>query len=105
MALSVRDQMKYWGVAAAVFLVLLWFLGDVILPFVLGGAIAYFLDPVADRLERLGVSRVTATALITVAGIVIFALLLLLVIPSLVTQALELFDVAPTLFANLRDFL
>ena len=32
----------------------LWLLGDVILPFVLGGAIAYFLDPLADRLERMG---------------------------------------------------
>ena len=42
-------------------MIILWFLGDVLLPFVLGGAIAYFLDPVADRLERLGLSRVAAT--------------------------------------------
>jgi predicted PurR-regulated permease PerM len=105
MALPAREQVKYWGIAAVVLIVTLWALGDVLLPFVLGGAIAYFLDPVADRLERLGLSRVAATALITAAGIVIFVLLLLLVIPSLVTQALELFDVAPTLFANLRDFL
>ena len=51
----------YWGIAAAIFLLVLWFLGDVILPFVLGAAIAYFLDPVADRLERLGTSRAVAT--------------------------------------------
>jgi len=36
---------KYWGIATAVFLAVLWFLGDVILPFLVGGAIAYFLDP------------------------------------------------------------
>ena len=54
MALPIRDQLKYWGIAAAVFMVALWFMGDVLLPFLLGGAIAYFLDPVADRLERLG---------------------------------------------------
>ena len=41
MALPIRDQLKYWGVATAVFLVLLWFLGDVLVPFLLGGAIAY----------------------------------------------------------------
>ena len=51
MALPVKDQLKYWGLAAAIFLLALWWLGDVILPFVLGGAVAYFLDPVADRLE------------------------------------------------------
>lgn len=44
MALPVRDQAKYWGIAIAVFLLALWALGDVILPFVLGGAIAYLLD-------------------------------------------------------------
>ncbi|WP_439118841.1 AI-2E family transporter [Marivita sp.] len=105
MALPARDQLKYWSIAAIVFAVVLWFLGDVLLPFVLGGAIAYFLDPVADRLERMGFSRVMATAIITVVGLLAFVLLLLWVIPSLVNQALDLFDVAPTLFANLRDFL
>ena len=69
MALPIRDQLKYWGIAAAVFMVALWFMGDVLLPFLLGGAIAYFLDPVADRLERLGLSRIMATGLITVAGV------------------------------------
>ncbi|MEN8659041.1 AI-2E family transporter [Marivita sp.] len=105
MALPARDQLKYWSMAAIVFSVVLWFLGDVLLPFVLGGAIAYFLDPVADRLERMGCSRVMATAIITVVGLLAFVLLLLWVIPSLVNQALDLFDVAPTLFVNLRDFL
>ena len=105
MALPAREQVKYWGLAAAVLIVTLWFLGDVLLPFVLGGAIAYFLDPVADRLEKLGLSRAAATGLITVAGIIAFVLLLLLVIPSLVNQAMDLFDVAPTLFENLRGVL
>lgn len=105
MALPAREQLKYWGVAAIAFAVVLWFLGDVLLPFVLGGAIAYFLDPVADRLERLGLSRVAATFLITVVGILAFVILLLLVIPALIDQAVDLFNVAPTLFGNLRDFL
>ena len=61
MALPVQDQLKYWGIAAAVFLVVLWLLGDVLLPFVLAGAIAYCLDPVADRLEVAGLPRWAAT--------------------------------------------
>jgi predicted PurR-regulated permease PerM len=81
MALPAGDQLKYWGIAAVVFAVVLWFLGDVLLPFVLGGAIAYFLDPVADRLERMGCTRIMATASITVVGLVGCILLLLWVIP------------------------
>ncbi len=105
MALPVRDQMKYWGAAAAVLLATLWLVGDVLLPFVLGGAIAYFLDPIADRLERLGMSRVAATALITVGALLIFVLLALLVIPTLVEQAVQLFNTAPKLFRDLVGFL
>ncbi|RVT86883.1 AI-2E family transporter [Rhodobacteraceae bacterium CCMM004] len=105
MALPVQQQAKYWGIAAAVFLLLLWFLGDVILPFVLGGAIAYMLDPVADALERLGLGRVLATALITVFALLLFGALILLVIPTLVNQTSALIDAAPRIFQNLQAFL
>ena len=105
MALPVREQLKYWGIAAAVFLVALWWLGDVILPFVLGGAVAYFLDPVADRLERAGASRALATAIITLTAILIFVILALAVIPTLINQAVALVDTAPRLFQDLQGFL
>ncbi|WP_439149823.1 AI-2E family transporter [Sulfitobacter sp.] len=105
MALPMRDQMKYWCVAAAVFLVVLWFTGDVLLPFLIGAAIAYFLDPVADRLEALGLSRAMATMVITLIAILIFVLMALLVIPALVTQSVSLFNVAPKLADNFMAFL
>lgn len=105
MALPAREQAKYWGVAAAVFFFVLWVLGDVLLPFVLGGAIAYLLDPLADRLQRLGLSRVMATLVIAILIFVTTALMLLLVIPTLIRQAVELVQVAPQLLGDLRTFL
>ncbi len=105
MALPVREQVKYWGIAMAVFLFVLWWLGDVILPFLLGGAIAYCLDPVADRLERWGLSRVAATALITVLGLLCFVVLALAVVPTLVNQAAGLIEAAPKIANNLQTFL
>jgi predicted PurR-regulated permease PerM len=105
MALPVRDQLKYWSAATAVILLLLWFLGDVLLPFVLGGAIAYFLDPVADRLERLGLSRALATACITVVALLIFVVMALLVVPTLVNQTVSLIETAPQLTRDFTNFL
>ena len=105
MALPVQQQLRYWGIAAAVFLVLLWLLGDVILPFVLGGAVAYCLDPVADALERRGLGRALATTLITLVAIVIFVVMVLAVIPTLVEQAVALVNVAPQLAHDLQAFL
>ncbi|SPF78446.1 AI-2E family transporter [Pseudoprimorskyibacter insulae] len=105
MALPVKEQAKYWGVATAIIAVVLWYLGDVLLPFVLGGAIAYFLDPVADRLERWGLSRALSTAVIAMAAVLIFVVMALAVIPTLVQQTIQLVNVAPELFKNLQSFL
>ncbi len=105
MALPVQKQLLYWGIATTVFCVLLWALGHVLLPFVLGGAIAYFLDPVADRLESLGLSRIAATGLITIVGILIFVTMALLVIPTLAQQALQLVNVAPDYARSITAFL
>ncbi|SMX22608.1 AI-2E family transporter [Boseongicola aestuarii] len=105
MALPIREQLKYWGAAAAVFFVVLWVLGDVILPFVLGAAIAYFLDPVADRIEALGCSRAVATAIITITALLVFVILALLVIPTLVSQTAQLISTAPDMASRLQLFL
>ncbi|MCO8145758.1 AI-2E family transporter [Rhodovulum tesquicola] len=105
MALPVREQVTYWGIAAAVFLVLLWFLGNVITPFVIGMAVAYFLDPVADRLERLGLSRAGATVAITAGAVVIFVAVALLVLPTLIQQAISLVNAAPEIARQVQAFL
>ncbi|SFE90985.1 Predicted PurR-regulated permease PerM [Sulfitobacter brevis] len=105
MALPIRDQLKYWGIAAAVFLVAFWFLGNVLVPFLMGAAIAYFLDPVADRLERIGLSRTMATAVITIIALLTFVVLALLVVPTLVNQTTSLIETAPKLTRDFTDFL
>jgi predicted PurR-regulated permease PerM len=105
MALPVRDQLKYWGIAAAVFFALLYLLADVMLPFVLGAAIAYLLDPIADWLQRRGLSRAASTTLITVLALLAVILLLLIVIPTLVEQTVALFQFMPELVRNAQDWL
>lgn len=102
MALPVKQQTMYWGAAALVFAIVLWRLGDVLLPFVVGSAIAYLIDPVADRLERMGLSRVAATGVITVGAVVIFVIAALLIIPSLITQLIDLVELLPRLIRDLQ---
>lgn len=105
MAFSVQQQAKYWGIATAAFLVILWYLGDVILPFILGGAVAYCLDPIADRLEKWGLSRIMATVTITLVAVLIFVVAILLIIPTLIQQTGQLINTAPDLFTNLQAWL
>ncbi len=105
MALPVRDQVKYWSIATAVLVAALWFLGDVLLPFIVGGAIAYMMDPIADRLERMGLSRVLATTTISLIALLIFVLMAVLIIPMVVEQTIALFKFAPDLIQRLQAFL
>lgn len=105
MALPVEKQLRYWAIVAAVFFLLLWFLGNVLLPFVLGAAVAYLLDPIADRLERMGLSRGLSVAIISVAFLLVVIFVMLAVVPMLVRQTIDLVNAAPELISQLRTFL
>jgi len=104
MALPAKKQLKYWSIAAAVFALVLWFLGDVLLPFVLGAAIAYMIDPIADRLEAMGLSRAGSTAVIAIASVLVCLALLLVILPTLIYQLVDLTRVLPEAFRDLRAF-
>jgi len=80
----------FWtaGLTAAVLLLLA--LRDILLPFVAGMALAYFLDPVADRLEARGLSRRLATSVVLVAFFVLFVAALLLMLPLVQGQLVGL---------------
>ena len=95
MALSAKEQFRYWGIGAVVFLLFVWMMGDVLLPFITGMAIAYFLDPVADRLEAVGLSRSLATAVITLVAMVTIFIILFILIPVLLRETAELISVLP----------
>lgn len=93
--MTVREQFQYWGAGLLVLILLLWLLADALLPFVLGAAIAYLTDPLADWLEAHGFSRVLATALITVLSIGTVIVAVLLVLPLLIDQIRDLVAAAP----------
>ncbi len=105
MALPQKQQVLYWGIAALVLFATLWGLSSVLLPFLVGGAIAYFLDPLADRLEKWGMSRVWATATIALAATLIFVVLGLAVIPVLAHQLVQLVSSAPDMATQLQKFI
>ena len=102
MVLPVKDQIKYWTIAASILLIFLWLLGDILLPFVLGAAIAYLLDPIVDRLERLGTGRILGTTLILVAAFFVLFFIFLLLIPLVIDQLRLLAAAAPDLVTSVQ---
>lgn len=93
--MTVRQQVISWGVVFALFVLILAGLRDILFPFVAGFAIAYFLDPACDRLERAGLSRIWSTTLVTAAFFVIFVLILSLLVPLLYAQLIQFLQNLP----------
>jgi predicted PurR-regulated permease PerM len=102
--MTMGEQFRWWGVGFALFIVLLWFLSSAILPFVLGAALAYLTDPLADRLERAGLSRILATVVITAGSLGVTVLALILIIPTLIDQVQNAIASAPAYIEFLREF-
>ena len=76
-----RRQIMFWSLASLVAIALLVVFSSILLPFVFGMCIAYFLDPVADWLERRGLSRMMASVVILVLFVVVFTAVILIVVP------------------------
>jgi len=93
----------FWIAALIVFVALLWLLSPILLPFVLGMAIAYALEPLNRRLTRRGMSRVVASLIILAGFVLAFAVLLLFITPPLLAQLSAFVANAPAYAQRLQD--
>ena len=67
--MTLQRQVLIWVASFAVLGLALWLLGPILLPFLAGFVLAYFLDPIADRLQSWGLSRLMAALLIVIVAL------------------------------------
>ncbi len=100
-----RRQIVFWVGALAVFVLLLWLLSEILLPFVAGLAIAYLLTPMTDRLTRMGLNRLVAALLLITLMVLTFVLLILLAAPLLGGQLNSFIENIPGYIKKLQALL
>ena len=100
--MSREARIVFWVVGFVLLGILVDLLSAILLPFVAGMAVAYFLDPVADRLERKGCSRTLATTLITLAFFALVVGVFAILLPLLQHQIVELVKLAPDVYHKFR---
>lgn len=91
-----------WLAIVTVMVLFLRAVEPILLPFVLGMFVAYLMDPLAERLQRLGMGRTAATAIITLGLCALIAALILWLAPLLYEQVNNLIDRAPAMLTNLE---
>jgi len=100
--MSLRQQAAFWIAGLVVLILFIVLFHSILLPFVAGMALAYILDPVADRLQRFGLSRLMATILILLVFVVIFALALMIIVPVLANQTADFINRLPKYVTQLQ---
>ena len=99
---AIRRQLIFWLATLAAIILFLWVFRAILLPFVAGMALAYFLDPVADKLEKWGASRLVATSIILFLFVMVFILSLMVIVPVLANQMSGLIERLPSYISRLQ---
>jgi len=100
-----QRQLVFWLAALLLFVLALWLLSEILLPFVAGLAIAYLLTPLTDRLERLGINRLSAALLIITIVVLALIYVILLVAPILGGQLSSFIESVPGNVTKLQALL
>ncbi|WP_074380602.1 AI-2E family transporter [Bartonella doshiae] len=83
---NMKKQIFFWLGTLIFFILFMLVFGSILLPFVAGIVLAYFLNPIVQLLEKSGISRVFGTILITLFIVIIFVAALIILIPIISWQ-------------------
>lgn len=93
--MTIKNHILFWSCALILFLLSVWLLKSVLLPFVLGAAIAYLLEPIMEALHKKKLPRTMSALLILTIFFLTVTLVLALITPVAYRQAIQLFDTIP----------
>jgi predicted PurR-regulated permease PerM len=93
--MSPGRSIVFWMAVLVVPIAVVVLLRDVLLPFVAGAVLAYLLNPLATRIERLGVDRLIATLIIIGLTLIIFVVLLVLALPVVARELAHFVENVP----------
>lgn len=93
--MTLQKHVWFWISTFIVFIGFVWLLSDILLPFVLGAAIAYLLEPLTKYLTSKGLARWLASLTILSVFFLIVAALFVLISPVIYRETLKLADALP----------
>ncbi|WP_370930868.1 AI-2E family transporter [Bartonella sp. DGB1] len=83
---SLPKETLFWSAGLIVLLIIISIFSAILLPFVFGLIVAYFLNPLINYFSQFGISRAISSSFILLTFFIVLALLLLILIPILLTQ-------------------
>jgi predicted PurR-regulated permease PerM len=100
--MSPTRLLLFWITVLAAIIAVMILLREILLPFVAGLLLAYLLDPLASRLERLGMNRLLATLAIVALFIVAVTVLIMVSVPLLARELAHFIENSPRYLRQLQ---
>jgi len=100
--MTLTRTLMFWIAMLAAVIAAVVLLREILLPFVAGMVLAYLLDPLATRLERLGMNRLLATLAIMALFIVGITALIVLTAPVVARELVYFVDSSPGYLRQLQ---
>lgn len=96
--MTIKNPLVFWSGVFALFLVLVWLFKGILLPFIVGAAVAYLLNPVVNKLGRWKIRRGPA-------ALIILSVFLLAMIGLCAALAPVIYDELTDLAADIPDYI
>ena len=100
--MTLRNQVLIWIAFLIVLILLLWLFRGILLPFVVGAALAYLLNPLVNQLQNWRFSRGWATAVVLLSVITIFISVFFMFVPLIGQQIIGLIQRMPGYVSDLQ---
>ncbi len=101
--MTLRNQVLIWVGFLAVLVLLLWLFRGILLPFVVGIALAYLLNPLVNQLQRWKFNRAWATTVVLLSVITIVLSIFFMLVPLVGQQVIGLIQRLPGYVADLQQ--
>jgi len=103
--MTLRNQVLIWIAFLVALVLLLWLFRGILLPFVVGAALAYLLNPLVNQLQKWRFSRGWATAVVLLSVITIVVGLFFILVPLVGQQIIGLIQRLPGYVNDLQELI
>lgn len=99
---NVTQQIIWLVIVITAIIFLFWAVNDILAPFIIGAVIAYCLDPLADRMQILGIPRLITALSIISSVIILLMVLTIFLFPILYNQLSQLLALTPEILKTVK---
>ncbi|MBN9306182.1 MAG: hypothetical protein BGO82_19010 [Devosia sp. 67-54] len=101
--MTLRTQVFVWVGFTVVVILLIWLFRPILLPFVIGIALAYILNPAVVLVERTGINRAWSAAIVLLGVLAVIIGALLVITPLIASQFGGLISLLPGYVSDLNN--